>query len=219
MISCRPDLACIYGIILSGFQKEPAEIHVEMTDHLLSHMKNTMDYHLRLDGRDNIIKLFGYCDSNHKRDGDSKSRCGQCWFLTKDSGTIFWKSQQAKVVSLSSTEAEIEALVEAVKDCIWLRGFLNELGFVQFEPTIIYQDNSSTIRLSDVESIPNRTRHVINKLNFIKQEVQLGTIKLVKIADAFMVADVLTKLVPRQKHEFCTQIMLNGHKNEDVRLK
>jgi histone deacetylase 1/2 len=211
----RPDLACIYGI-LASYQREPATVHVEMTDHLLHHLRNTSDYKLSIGGKDSQIVLFGYCDSNHKRDGDSKSRCGQCWFLGKDSGTIYWKSQQAKTVSLSSTEAEIEALVEAVKDCIWLRGFLNELGFPQFNPTIIYQDNSSTIRLSDVESTPVRTRHIINKLNFIRQEIQAGTIKLIKVADKFMVADVLTKLVPKLKHDFCTDILLHGHKNKTV---
>jgi hypothetical protein len=121
----------------------------------------------------------------------------------------------SKLVSLSSTEAEIDALVEAVKDCIWMRGLLCELGYPQSSPTTIYQDNKSALRLADIDAIPSRTRHLANRLSFIKQEVERGTVTLKYLSSRRMVADVLTKLLPANSHKFCTSILTKGHQLVD----
>jgi hypothetical protein len=75
----------------------------------------------------------------------------------------------------------------------------------------IYQDNAPLLHITQLQSTPSRTRHVMNKINFIKQEIDNGTVQLVKIPDKLMVADSLTKLLPLNKHMFCTNILLNGH--------
>jgi hypothetical protein len=98
-----------------------------------------------------------------------------------------------------------------VKDTIWFRGFLADIGFIQTEPTVIYQDNAPLLQITQMQTTPARTRHLMNKIHFIKQEIDLGTIKLVKIPDQIMVADSLTKLVPATKHAYCTKILLEGH--------
>jgi hypothetical protein len=42
--------------------------------------------------------------------------------------TITWKANQQLVVSLSSTLAEYIALVEEVKESMWLNGMIRKLG-------------------------------------------------------------------------------------------
>ena len=42
--------------------------------------------------------------------------------------TISWKTNQQLVVALSTTEAKYMALAEGVKEAIWLKGMVNELG-------------------------------------------------------------------------------------------
>ena len=49
------------------------------------------------------------------------------------------------MVTLSSTEAETYAAVEATKDIVYFRNLLKELGFEQIEPTPLYVDNKSLI--------------------------------------------------------------------------
>ncbi|GJV26118.1 hypothetical protein Tco_1378813, partial [Tanacetum coccineum] len=41
---------------------------------------------------------------------------------------VSWKATLQHVVALSTTKAEYMALTEAVKEAIWLRGLLKELG-------------------------------------------------------------------------------------------
>ncbi|KAK9744893.1 hypothetical protein QE152_g7337 [Popillia japonica] len=54
-------------------------------------------------------------------------------------------SQKQDVVALSTTEAEYIALANEVKDAIWIRRFLNELG-IPMDYVSIYVDNQSGIR-------------------------------------------------------------------------
>ena len=206
----RPDLACVCGI-LGKFQRYPNQAHLQLLKQANNYLNNTKDFKLKIGGTDKEIKLFIYCDSSYKRGGDGKSRFGIAVFLNKTSGAVYWKSQQSKTVATSSTEAEIGALVEAVKDAIWFRGLLSDIGFKQNESTVIYQDNAPLLHITEMQSTPVRTRHLMNRIHFIKQEIELKTIKLVKIPDRLMVADSLTKLVPVAKHAFCTKILLEGH--------
>jgi hypothetical protein len=208
----RPDLACVCAL-LGKFQRYPHEEHLKVLKQANNYIQNTKDFKLKLGGEDKEIKLFFYCDSSFKRGGDGKSRYGISAFLGKTSGSVYWKSQQSKVVSTSSTESEIYALVEAIKDAMWFRGLLQDLGFEQRAPTVIYQDNNPVLQIAELQTTPSRTRHIMNKINFVKQEIELGTVSLVLIPDEIMVADALTKLVPKKKHEFCTNILLNGHDN------
>ncbi|GKF69315.1 hypothetical protein Tco_0202372, partial [Tanacetum coccineum] len=49
---------------------------------------------------------------------------------------ISWKATLQHVVDLSTTKAEYMALTEAVKEAIWLRGLLEELGVVLEAKTV-----------------------------------------------------------------------------------
>jgi hypothetical protein len=136
--------------------------------------------------------------------------------LSKDSGCIYWRSKQSTLVHLSSTDAEIDALTEAVKDCIWLRGLLFDLGFPQYLPTVIYQDNKSAIYLTGMESVIGRTRHIANRISFIRNEVKQHTIALQYISTNKMIADSLTKLLAKAQHNFFRYILLFGHGNKEI---
>jgi hypothetical protein len=205
-----PQLTCITGM-LAQCARNPTAMHIKALESTESYIAQHRDETLALGGADRDIRLFGYCDASRRVEGDFRARIGQCWFLGLDSGAVSWKSQTSKLVSLSSTEAEIDALVEAVKDCIWMRGLLCELGFPQTRPTVIFQDNKSAIRLADIDAIPSRTRHLANRLSFIKQEVERGTVALKYLPGRCMVADILTKLLPANSHKFCTNILTKGH--------
>jgi hypothetical protein len=205
-----PQLTCITGM-LAQCARNPSAVHIKALESTERYITQHRNETLALGGADKDIRLFGYCDASRRVEGDFRARIGQCWFLGLDSGTVSWKSQMSKLVSLSSTEAEIDALVEAVKDCIWMRGLLCELGFPQTRPTVIFQDNKSAIRLADIDAIPSRTRHLANRLSFIKQEVERGTVALKYLPGRCMVADILTKLLPANSHKFCTNILTKGH--------
>lgn len=183
----------------------------EAAQDVMLYLKHTKDLSLRIGGRDPEIKLFAYADASFIAGDDSRSQLGYCLFLNRDSGAVCARSIKDKTVSLSSTESEIKALTEVTKEVIWMRGLLAELGYPQEEATVVYQDNTSAIRLSEMFGSEARTRHLVNRLNFIRQEIQHGTIALEYIPTEHMVADILTGPRERGSFEYLRRILLEGH--------
>jgi hypothetical protein len=59
-----------------------------------------------------------------------------------------WTSKKQQTVSLSSTEAEYQALSECVQESVFTQNLPQELTGAK-KPTIIYEDNLGTIFLSE----------------------------------------------------------------------
>ncbi|CAI7794315.1 unnamed protein product [Closterium sp. NIES-53] len=56
-------------------------------------------------------------------------------------GVVSWRSKKQNEVGLSSCETEYMALHHGVKEVVWLRRLLDEIGVCQKEPTVILCDN------------------------------------------------------------------------------
>jgi hypothetical protein len=69
------------------------------------------------------------------------------------------------------------------------------------EPQIIFADNQGAIKLSKNPQHHNRTKHIDVKFHFIRESSQNGLIQLTYIPTDEMVADILTKALPRDRHE------------------
>src|SRR3979411_1196190 len=68
-------------------------------------------------------------------------------------------------------------------------------------PQIIFADNQGAIKLSKNPQHHNRTKHIDVKFDFIRESSQNGLIQLAYIPTDEMVADILTKSLPRDRHE------------------
>jgi histone deacetylase 1/2 len=205
---------CYAASLVGQHAHKPQDKDVKAIRKIAEYLNSTRDLQLKLGGRDTIIKLFAYCDSSFIRDGDSLPHHGICIFLSLDAGAVLCISRKGKMVVLSSTEGELDCLTECIKEIIWIRGLLNELGFIQMQPTVIYQDNKSTIKLSNMVSILPRTRYLANRLNFVRQEIQdHRTVTLKFLPSEKMVADILTKALPKSPFEKFREILLHGHDN------
>ena len=107
---------------------------------------------------------------------------------------------------MSTTEAEYIAAAEAIKEAIWLKGMLKELGVNQKSMAIHY-DSQSAICLSKNQTHHERTKHIDIKVHFIRLEVSKATVMLQKIHTDDNVADMLTKAVPGAKFKFCLDLV------------
>ena len=210
-LSDRTRHELLYASKLGTKQASASIAYQKAAQDALAYLNATRDLGLRLGGKDRDIKLFGYADASFIAGDDSLSQLGYCFFLTRDSGAISARSMKDKSVSLSSTESEIKALVEAIKEAIWLRAILAELGFPQLEPTVIYQDNTSSIRLCEKVGSETRTRHIVNRINFVREMIETGVVRLVHCPTEHMVADMLTGARERGLFEYLRTILLSGH--------
>ena len=132
--------------------------------------------------------MFGYLDASYASHKDSKSHTGYTF------GLGITQATRAFSAALSSTEAENAAAVEATKETLWFRQLLNDLGFHQLEPTVLYADSESMIALAEnTGSAHKRVKHYITRVNFMIEQVKKGNIVLKHVSTFDNVADILTK--------------------------
>ena len=129
---------------------------------------------------------------------DRKSTTG---FVFDFGGPISWQSKKQPTVALSSTEAEYMALTQAAKEAIWLQGLLSELGIKETRPTTILEDNQGCIALAKNPTSHARTKHIDIRHHFIRETLENERIKLKYCPTADMVADILTKAIPKDQFE------------------
>ncbi len=92
---------------------------------------------------------------------------------------------------------------EAVREAIWQRTLLTEIGVNVNEPIAIGCDSESAIKLSADPVYHERTKHIDVRTHMIRDHVQRGTIALLFVPTSKQVADVLTKPIPYAKVNFC----------------
>ena len=68
-------------------------------------------------------------------------------------------------------------------------------------PTTICADNQGAMKLADNPQFHNRTKHIDIRYHFVRDTLAAGEITLRYLPTADMVADVLTKPLPRDKHK------------------
>jgi hypothetical protein len=115
--------------------------------------------------------------------------------LGKSRSFLYAKSNKQKLFATSSTEAELVAAVDSVKTLIWIQNLINEIGVINVPFSRLFQDNKSVIFLITDISKRRRSKHLLVKLNYIKQIYDSGIIKVVYITTDKMVADTLTKAI------------------------
>ena len=146
-----------------------------------------------------------YTDASYGQEFDKKSRTG---YITMAFGsTVSWYSKKQATTALSSTEAEINAMVEGVKEAIWIRGLLDELGFKMDQPTIMQQDNQSAIAIAINPVHHSRIKHLEIKTHFLREHIEGSTVEFVYCPTELMIADILTKPLPAKQHWYLMNLM------------
>jgi hypothetical protein len=113
---------------------------------------------------------------------------------------VSWQTKKQQVVSLSSCEAEYRALTDFSCEVLWLRQFLIEVGISDAKsPTVVHEDNQGCIAVAnfDANSNAKRMKHVKIQLHFIREVINDDKIVLLYTPTCDMLADFLTKAVPR----------------------
>ena len=72
-------------------------------------------------------ECIGYIDSDYTGDLD-KLRFTTGYVFTLSQAPVSWRSILQSTVALSTTEIEYMVMTEAMKEAVWLQGFLDDLG-------------------------------------------------------------------------------------------
>ena len=191
-VTCtRPDLA--YSVSkLAKYMQNPLQKHFMAAKRVLRYIAKTKDYGLRYKSKGKP-KIEVYCDASWADDKDNrKSTMG--YVITFGGTPISWKTKSMKTVALSSTEAEWASLANVLREVIWIKRILIELGIMDQSDIIkVHEDNQGCIKLSRNPVMHERTKHIDIAFCFIREMVERGEIDIVYCDTKEMVADMMTK--------------------------
>jgi len=203
MVCTRPDIAQSVSVV-SRYMSSPGKRHWEAVKWILRYLKGASGVGLTFRKSGGGISILGYVDSDYAGDLDRR-RSTTGYIFTLVGSAVSWKSTLQSIVALSTTEAEYMAAAEAVKEAIWLKGLVAELSLVQLESTLRC-DSQSAIHLMKNQRFHERTKHIDVRFHFIRDVVEEGTIKVVKVITDDNAADMLTKIVPLAKFAHCKDL-------------
>jgi Reverse transcriptase (RNA-dependent DNA polymerase)/gag-polypeptide of LTR copia-type/Integrase core domain/GAG-pre-integrase domain len=201
MLGTRPDIAFAITT-LSQFSSNPGPKHWMAIKRLFRYLRGTLNYSLTYGriGNNMTPSLVGYCDSDWGSNiDDRRSITGYVFLLS--GGAVSWQAKKQPTVALSSVEAEYMASTQATKEAIWWRTFLKELKVNTSSAILIFSDSQGSIALGKNPEYHARTKHIDIQHHFVREHVSNGTVVFQFITTDDMAADVLTKPLPREKHQ------------------
>ncbi|CAI7786905.1 unnamed protein product [Closterium sp. NIES-53] len=119
---------------------------------------------------------------------------------------VSWKSKKQGEIAHSSTESEYMALFHGVKEVVWMRRLLEELGQEKEGPTPVFCDSQGAIAMARNAVLHGLNKHMHIKWHWVRKEVKKGTISLHYINTTKQPADFLTKQLAEHQHWSCATL-------------
>jgi transposase InsO family protein len=199
----RPDIAHAVGE-LGRHMQAPRQSHWAAVKRVFQYLQGTKQHTLTY-GTNSSMRPTAYADASWGTFATSmRSTTG--FVLMVAGGAIAWRSRRAATTMISTQEAEIAALSEAVEETIWITSMMKILG--EEEKPLVYCDNQATISLVTQGKMTTRNRTVAMKhQRIIEQCSEEKLFDVEYIQTDWMVADALTKAVNKPKLQYCREGM------------
>ena len=202
MVCTHPDISQAVSVV-SRFMVNLGKAPWEAVKWILRYLKGTIDKGLCFGG--DTCQISGFVDSDYA--GDLDRRRSTTGYVFKIHGApVSWRSMLQATVALSTTEAEYMAMAEGVKEALWLRGLLDDLGLKQ-DCVNLNCDSQSAIHLAKNQVHHARTKHIDVRYHFVRDVIEEGSISLIKVHTNENPSDMLTKAVSGSKFQHCLELL------------
>jgi hypothetical protein len=189
----RPDIL-LATTFLASRCSAPTVQDMYKLKRVLMYLNGTQNLCLKLSPpRKSPLQMYAYVDASYACHQDAKSHTGVEVTLGPNCGPIYVHSAKQRIVTKSSYESELVAINDALDMVMFIRRLFLELGLIE-GPTILYQDNQSTIHvIYNGVGTRGRTRHIDVRYYYIRERVAAGDIVVQYLASTEHTADILTK--------------------------
>lgn len=187
-VCTRPDIAYPVGA-LARYMSNPSIEHWNAAKGVLRYLAGTSDFGIIFGN--GFRELIGYCDADYAGDIDTR-RSTTAYAFVMNGGVVSWSSRLQPTVAVSTAEAEYMAAAAAVKEALWFRRLLQELGVVT-ATVHINCDNQGAIKLLKHPIASVRSKHIDVIYHFARERVARREVHFDYISTDKMIADCLTK--------------------------
>lgn len=187
----RPDISASLCIIAQRVEN-PRKIDLSEALRVVKYLNGTKDHRLQLYNAQKPQQLIAYSDANFAECKiEGKSNSGLICFV--NGGPIVWKYRKQSNVALSTAEAEYYAITEAAKEVLWIHTLLHDFEIKTIDPTIILNDNQSTIAMLSTGDFIQRNKYIGVKYHFLRDWIKKQIIDVHYCPTEHNIADLITK--------------------------
>ncbi|CAI7877539.1 unnamed protein product, partial [Closterium sp. NIES-53] len=188
----RPDIAFACSKLGSGLTVR-SDQHWHEVDRCLAYLADTRDTALEFGGGPESLELIGYVDADDAGDKQKQTSTSGYVFVY-ERAAVSWSSSRIKCATLSSTESEYDATMNAGKEGRRLCFLLAEFKLLDAgKPTIIRVDNKSAITVDAGLGLTGNLKHMERRYAWLQHMVRRGKFVLKNIPTTEQPADFLTK--------------------------
>jgi len=199
-IATCPDISYAVGV-LCRFSENPGPEHWTALKRVLRYLRQTTNYQLTygLPGQsDEIFVMHSDADLGGNAD-NSRSTAG--FVISIGGGAVLWSSRLQRHTSLSSTESEYTTASATGCEIVWMREFLDEIGYDMSSPSTLFIDNNSALQVAKNPEHQSTMKHVHRSFHWIREKVENKELRVLHVPGATNVADILTKPLGHIKFE------------------
>ena len=204
VVKYRPEIACAMGKLGSCMTFPTDELYQCMMRVLIylarsPRMGTTFSAHT-----ENAKKLVAYADSDW---GVTRSTTGFVIFLC--GAIIAGASRRQHCISMSSTEAELNALAECAIELLHESAVTQFMGLEVSGPIQVHTDNKGAYDLCHRFSAAQHSRHIDRKMFKMRELRGAGVVEVNHVPTESNPADLFTKILSRQPFERHRKTILN----------
>ena len=232
MVHTRPDIA--YAVsILSRSMADPEPFHYKAARQVLRYLKTTRTlgvcYRQESMNADKTVTaaveesssahhfpvhddvLEAAADASFGDDPETYRSTGGfvVWF---GGSPVDFECKRQPLVTMSTLESEYVCASRCVLSIRFLHKFLRFMELTRSGPTMLHEDNSACIAISNKPVHRMRSKHIGIKYHNVREAVQNNEVELVPIWTEHNVSDIFTKSQSRAMFERCREVLL-GYKS------
>nr|GFA39558.1 hypothetical protein [Tanacetum cinerariifolium] len=115
--------------------------------------------------------------------------------------TVDWKSKKQTTIAMHATQSEYMAASETAMEAVWIRKFVGDLVVMPSinKPINMYCDNSAALIFANEPGVMKGARYFLHRYHYVREQVESGEIKLIKVRIDKNLGDAFTKALPRGK--------------------
>jgi hypothetical protein len=192
LLGSRPDVTQAVRQV-SQFMSCYTAVHWHAAKRILAYLVDKTNWGIRY-SKQKTFKIEAYSDSNYAEDKDDRRSITGYVIFVQD-GPLIWKSKKQSIVAQSTCEAEYIALAECIKELMWLKMALFELGIEVDGKVIVYVDNRAAKALANNQIDHERSKHIDIRYHLVKYHVAAGWLEIRSIPSKNNYSDIFTKSV------------------------
>ena len=205
----RPDLAFATSMMASMCMKAPQQT-IDIGLKTLGYLQKTMGYRLTIKWSEKDLVMF--CDAAY---APQSSRSHGGWLVTFGGVPMVWRSGRQQMITLSTAEAELLAMIDGAIAMKGVESLLADVGQA-VHGRYIESDSMAALSISSGSS-SWRTRHLRIKANWLQEQISYRLITVNYCRGEVQPADLLTKALSYGRLTTLLQLWGVGQRAEEHR--